>query len=144
MGTAEVTDSHESHAIAARFYEAINSGALDDLDAICSPDLQGHGGAGSDLTALKTSIGAFISAFPDLIITPRQVVAEGDLVSTWLKYEGRHQGEFAGVPATGRTVRFAAWDLMLIRDGRVAEITQYCDLFTLMNQIGALPTTAPA
>ncbi|MCD2442160.1 ester cyclase [Agromyces sp. SYSU K20354] len=139
-----MTDSRESHAIVARFYEAINSGALDDLDAICSPDLQGHAGAGSDLTALKASIGAFIAAFPDLIITPRHVVAESDLVSTWLVYAGRHGGEFAGVPATGRAVRFAAWDLMRIRDGRVAEITQYCDLFTLMNQIGALPTTTPA
>lgn len=139
-----MTDPREGHAVAARFYEAINSGALDELDEVCSPDLQGHGGAGADLAALKASIGAFVAAFPDLIITPKHVVVEGDLVSAWLRYEGRHQGEFAGVPPTGRPVRFAAWDLMVIRDGRVAEITQYCDLFILMNQIGALPTTASA
>jgi hypothetical protein len=29
-------------------------------------------------------------------------------------------------------------------DGKIVEITQYCDLFTILNQIGALPTAAPA
>lgn len=137
-------DPHDPHTIAARFYDTINAGALDDLDLICSADLHGHGGAGTDLAALKKSISGFIGAFPDLTLTPKHIVVEGDLVSTWVRFEGHHQGEFAGAPATGRAVRFVGWDLMLIRDGRVAEITQYCDLFTLMNQIGALPTTTPA
>jgi ketosteroid isomerase-like protein len=41
-------------------------------------------------------------------------------------------------------VKFVAWDLIRVADDRIAEITQYCDVFTLMNQIGALPTAAPA
>jgi predicted ester cyclase len=65
-------------------------------------------------------------------------------VSTWVSYQGTHHGEFAGVGGTGRPVKFAAWDLIRVEDGRIVEITQYCDVFTLMNQIGALPTTTPA
>src|SRR5918995_362437 len=34
--------------------------------------------------------------------------------------------------------------LVRIRDGKIVEITQYCDLFAIMSQIGALPTAAPA
>ena len=30
-----------------------------------------------------------------------------------------------------------------IQDGKIVEITQYCDLFMIMSQIGALPTAAP-
>ena len=58
-------------------------------------------------------------------------------------YTATHRGDFAGVPASGRAVKFAGWDLLRIRDGKIVEITQYCDLFMIMSQIGALPTAAP-
>lgn len=131
-------------AVVSRFYEIVNEGAVERLDEVCAPDMVGHAGAGANLVALKMSIGSFRDAFPDLSAELRHVVAEDDLVSTWVSYEGTHHGEFAGVSGSGRRVRFAAWDLIRVADGRIAEITQYCDVFTLMNQIGALPTAAPA
>ena len=66
------------------------------------------------------------------------------MVSVWISYTATHQADFAGVPASGRKVKFAAWDLVRVRDDKIVEITQYCDLFTIMSQIGALPTAAPA
>lgn len=131
-------------AVVRQFYQAINDGSLDKLDEICSQDLRGHAGAGADLPQLKQSIGSFAEAFSDLRADPRHLVCEGDLVSTWVSYQGTHHGEFAGVSGTGRPVKFAAWDLIRVKNGRIVEITQYCDVFTLMNQIGALPTTTPA
>ncbi|MGH3331878.1 MAG: ester cyclase [Nocardioidaceae bacterium] len=134
----------DTKSVARAFYEAVTSGNPDALDAVCSPDLRGHAGAGATLQDLKWSIGSFGMAFPDEQIQIRQLVAEGDLVSTWVTYSGTHKGPFAGVPASGASVKFAAWDLMRVKDGQIVELTQYCDLFTLMNQIGALPTAAPA
>jgi predicted ester cyclase len=131
-------------AVVRQFYQMINDGSPDKLDGICSQDLRGHAGAGADLSQLKQSIGSFVEAFPDLRVNPRHLICEGDLVSTWVSYEGTHHGEFAGVSGTGRPVKFAAWDLIKVEGGRIVEITQYCDVFTLMNQIGALPTTTPA
>ena len=69
---------------------------------------------------------------------------EDDLISSWVSYTATHAADFAGVPASGRRVKFAEWDLFRVRDGKIVEITQYCDLFTIMSQIGALPTAAPA
>jgi steroid delta-isomerase-like uncharacterized protein len=132
---------NDPKAVVRRFYELISQGRIDGLGEVCSPDLRGHAGAGADLAELKRSIGSFVEAFPDLRVTPRHLVREGDLVSTWVTYAGTHQGEFAGLPGTGRQVTFAAWDLIRVEVDRIAEITQYCDVFTLMNQIGALPTT---
>jgi predicted ester cyclase len=60
---------------------------------------------------------------------------------TW---KGTHTGEFAGVPGTGREMSIAGWDLVRVQDGRIVELTQYCDVFTLLNQIGAMATAAPA
>lgn len=136
--------SNDPKSVAERFYEIVNDWSPQKLDEICSPDLRGHAGAGADLAQLKQSIGSFVEAFPDLTADTRHLVCEGDLVSTWVSYEGTHQGEFAGVAGSGRSVKFAAWDLIRVEGGRIAEITQYCDVFTLMNQIGALPTAAPA
>jgi steroid delta-isomerase-like uncharacterized protein len=129
-------------AVAQEFYKAMR-GDTSVLDRVCSPSLKGHAGAGADLDQLKGSIESFTNSFPDLETDIRHLVREGDLISSWVTYEGTHKEEFAGVPASGRPVRFAAWDLFRIADGKIVELTQYCDLFTILNQIGALPTATP-
>ena len=136
--------SQDPKATARRFYEIMDDWSPDALDEICSPDLRGHAGAGADLEQLKISIGSFVQSFPDLRAKVRHLVREGDLVSSWVTYEGTHKEEFAGVSGSGRPVKFTAWDLFRIENGKIVEITQYCDVFTILNQIGALPTTAPA
>jgi steroid delta-isomerase-like uncharacterized protein len=130
-------------AVAHRFYDVMSGGPVDAFADVCSPDLVGHGGAGANLEELKANVAAFLVPFPDLKAELKHVVQEGDIVSVWIRYVGTHQDSFAGVPATGRQVRFAGWDLMRVRNGSIVELTQYCDLFTLMSQIGALPTAAP-
>ena len=135
----ETTEKEVVH----RFYEIINDGSPELLDEVCSPDLKGHAGAGGDLAELKGSLASFLAPFPDLTAHVRNMVQEDDLVSVWVTYTGTQQGDFAGVPASGRKVKFAAWDLLRVNDGKIAEITQYCHLFTIMSQIGALPTAAP-
>ena len=98
-----------------RFYEIVNAGSPERFDEICSPDLKGHAGAGADLAELKNSVASFIAPFPDLTAQLRHLVQEGDLVSVWISYTATHQADFAGVPASGRAVKFAAWDLVRVR-----------------------------
>lgn len=130
--------------VATQFYELLNEHASHRLDSLCAQDFRGHAGAGANVEELKASIDGFAEAFPDVRIEVRDLVCEGDKVSAWLTYAGTHQGQFAGVPATGKKVRFAAWDLMRIDGEQIVELTMYCDLFTLMNQMGALATASPA
>ena len=131
-------------AVVRRFYEIVGEGRPEDLDEVCAADLVGHAGAGSDLAGLKESIASFMAPFPDLAADVRYLVQEGDLVSVWLTWTATHEGEFAGVPASGRQIKVAGWELIRVHGGKIVEITQYCDLFTIMSQIGALPTAAPA
>jgi steroid delta-isomerase-like uncharacterized protein len=130
--------------VVRRFYEIVGTGRPEDLDEVCSPDLVGHAGAGSNLAELKAATGGFLASFPDMTAAVQHLVQEDDLISAWIKFTATHAADFAGVPASGRHVKFAEWDLFRVRDGRIVEITQYCDLFTIMSQIGALPTAAPA
>ena len=59
-----------------RFYEIVGSGRPEDLDEVCAPDLQGHAGAGSNLTELKDSTASFLVAFPDMMPEVRNLVQE--------------------------------------------------------------------
>ena len=129
--------------VVRRYYELVET--PDRLDEVCAPDIKGHAGASADdLAGFKAGQLSFQESFPGLRADIHDLVEEGDLVSTWVTYTATHRGEFAGVPATGRDIRIMGWDLMRVREGKIVEITSMCDLFTLMNQIGALPTAAPA
>jgi predicted ester cyclase len=48
-------------------------------------------------------------------------VAAGDLVTTYKTYHGTHQGEFLGIPATGKKVSFYTVDAMRVVDGKITE-----------------------
>ncbi|WP_167043580.1 ester cyclase [Salinibacterium sp. ZJ454] len=135
---------NDPKALAKRFYDMMSDWSPNKLDEICSPTLRGHAGAGADLDELKQSITGFVDAFSNFQATVKYLVREDDLVSAWVTYEGTHTGTFAGVPGSGRPIKIAGWDMLRVENDRIVEITQYCDVFTLMNQIGALPTAAPA
>ena len=136
--------SQDPKAMAERYYEIFGNYSPEALEEICAPDLKGHMGAGANLEQLKESISGFLGSFPDLRAEVRHLVREGDVVSAWVTYSGTHQGTFAGVPGTGRSLSFPGWDLFRVEDGRIVELTSYCDVFSILNQIGALPTATPA
>lgn len=81
---------------------------------------------------------AFGAAFPDLRVTVDEVVVEGDLVAVAWTAEGTHQGEFYGIPATGRTAQWEGLDLMRFECGKIVEVWIAADALGLHEQIGAI------
>jgi predicted ester cyclase len=49
------------------------------------------------------------------------VIAEGELVAARVTYTGTHQGEFLGIPATGKQTTINGVDFFRMQDGRQAE-----------------------
>jgi predicted ester cyclase len=68
-----------------------------------------------------------------------QAVVEGEFV-------GKHIGEFAGIPATGRSVRVPICVVYDLEGDRIKRGRVYLEMPVLMHQIGAAPaeTTAGA
>jgi predicted ester cyclase len=62
-----------------------------------------------------------VPAFPDLHAELHQLVAEGDLVVGRLILSGTHQGEFMGVPPTGRSFPVQHMHMYRVADGKAAE-----------------------
>jgi len=75
--------------------------------------------------------------FPDLHAHVDDVVAEGDQVALRLTFRGTHQGEFLGLPATGRAIEYVSYEFYRIADGRFAEEWICSDLATLQAQLTA-------
>jgi len=90
---------------------------------------------------MKALMGAFFAAFPDMRIVVEQTVGEGDLVSTRGYFEGTQEGDFMGVPATGKTVNVKYQDMWRIADGKAVENWVRLDMLGMMQQLGVVPTS---
>jgi len=78
------------------------------------------------------------AAFPDFRADIHWQAADGELVTTYKTYHGTHQGMFLGVAPTGRKIHFETVDVMRVRNGKITDHWGVANLFSLMQQLGAL------
>src|SRR5688500_10053797 len=120
--------------------EAQSQGKLDVVDELLADDFVDHTpfpGVPPTRSGVKMLFGYLRSAFPDLQVRIHEQIAEGEKVVTRKTFEGTHQGEFMGVPSTGRTVAFEVIDILTVRDGRIAEHRVVFDQFAIQQQLTA-------
>lgn len=94
-------------------------------------------GQGPGLAGLKDVLRGLFAAFPDMHWTIDEQMAEADKVLTRFTWTGTHDGEFFGVPASGRTV--SVWGMVIdrIERGRIKDTRILMDALGMMRQIGA-------
>jgi len=80
------------------------------------------------------------AGFSNLTFSMDKMVAEEDIVVVVGKMRGIHQGTYAGIPATGKTVEIGFTSTYRIAKGQVVEAWSSMDWLGLMQQIGAIPT----
>jgi steroid delta-isomerase-like uncharacterized protein len=97
-------------------------------------------GQGPGLEGLKDILRAMRGGFPDIVFSIQEQIAEGDKVASRFEWTGTHNGEFLGIPATGRPVR--VWGIVIDRleDGRIKDTRIIMDTLGLMGQLGVLPS----
>ncbi|HYI14393.1 MAG TPA: ester cyclase, partial [Thermomicrobiales bacterium] len=82
----------------------------------------------------------FRVAFPDLVMSVDNVIAEDDFVGEVLTLRGTHTGTFAGIPPTGKPIEIKSVNICRIEDGLVRERWGASDDLGLLRQIGLLPS----
>jgi steroid delta-isomerase-like uncharacterized protein len=136
MTAAETTAANI--ALVRSTLDAFNEGDLDTCVARMGPDFV------MNLAGLPPMRGPDVwrqganvirLGFPDLHAHIDDLVANGDRVAVRLTFRGTHQGEFLGVPATGRTVEYVSHEFYRIADGLVAEEWICSDLASLQGQL---------
>lgn len=77
--------------------------------------------------------------FPDMQWTLEDMVAEDDKIAARFTMKGTHQGEFFGVPATGKSIVAQAINFYRLVDDQIIEEYGQPDMLGLLKQIGAIP-----
>ena len=86
-----------------------------------------------------------LAAFPDLRMDVQDSFASGDKAVARLRISGTHQGEFMGIPATGKPVSVNLIDITRFGDdGLAREHWGVADLLAMMQQLGVIPAGLPA
>ena len=132
--------SEDYKRIVRRVYdEVIGQGKLEVADEIVAAGCVDHempGVQGPD--ALKQVTAMFRSAFPDFKMTMDDAIVDGNQIAVRFTATGTHQGEFAGVPATGKSISIGGVDILRFENGMVVEHWGYSDQMGLMQQIGVV------
>ena len=97
--------------------------------------LEGHPG----MDALRSAFPVLKAAFPDLAIELQQQLVDGDRVASHWILSGTHLGEFFGIPATGKPVKYQNIGIATVSDGRIVRYNAESGWLTVLRQIGALP-----
>ena len=132
--------SNTSKTMLQRFFEEIyNQGDLYIADELVATNYINHNPAPGEAPGregLKAFIAYLRRAFACLHITIEDQVAEGDKVVTRFTISGTHEGEFAGIPSTGKLVTVTAISIHRISDGKIQEGWLNLDALGLMQQLG--------
>lgn len=139
----------DNKAVVRRAYlDGMNNRDMSIIDEVFARDYVVHYPAMEPIhgrDAAKEAIAAFLDAFPDIVFTIEDQVAEGNKVVTRWTALGTHSGEFRGfpkkgaiIPASGRKVNFRATDIYLIVDGQIKEEWNTLENMELMHQMGVV------
>ena len=110
------------------------------IDEVFEPDVKQH--TPFEITGTQTLkemvVARLYRAFPDLHITIEDLIADGDKVVEKDTVTGTHQGEYNGLPPTGKSVSYSEIFIMRFVNGRIAEVWGVVDLFSQMQQLGMI------
>jgi predicted ester cyclase len=80
-----------------------------------------------------------LRGLPDLHLTIEDLIAEGDKVVMRASVTGTHQGEYMGLPPTGKSITYNEIFIFRFAGGRIAEMWGVVDVFSQMKQLGVIP-----
>jgi len=126
-----------------RFYDLINAGDVDGFGELLADDFVEHEetpGLAPTKEGVKAFFRMYIAAFPNLRMDPEDVLASGDKVVARVRATGTHEGEFMGMPATGKSIDVQAIDIVRFGDdGLAREHWGVFDVMGMMQQLGVVP-----
>ena len=88
------------------------------------------------IEGLKNYYGNYLTGFSDAEFTFVDLFGQGDkLVKHW-NFKGTHDGNFAGIPATGKKLNLYGTTLILMENGKIKQEQDFFDNLDFLTQLG--------
>jgi len=130
-----------------RAYDLINAGDIDGFGDLMAEGFVEHEempGLAPTKEGVLEMFRMYRVAFPDLQMQAEAILVSGDKTVTRVRATGTHRGELMGMPPTGKSVDVKMIDIMQFDGaGMVCEHWGVMDMFSMMQQLGAIPEGPP-
>lgn len=125
------------HDFVRKIEQMWNESRPEMMDELFDRSFQMHTGLPGlqDFEGQKRLVQMFMGAFSDMHWETPTVMSEGDTFVFRYQGDGRHTGDFMGVPATNKHVCMGGVTVARMRDGKVYEAWDYFDAMGLMMQL---------
>ena len=131
-----------------RAYDQINAGDIEGFGEMLAEDMVEHEefpGLAPTKEGVLQFFRMYRAAFSDLRFDAEDVIPSGDKVVARVRATGTNDGEFMGMPATGRSVAIDLIDIIRFEDDGLAhEHWGVADSMGMMQQLGVVPSGVPA
>ena len=135
-------------ATTRRLYDLINAGDIDGFGELIAEDFVEHEntpGLEPTREGVKQLFHMYRAAFPDLRMEAQDIIVGGEKAVARVRATGTQQGEFMGMPGSGKSIDVELIDIFLLGDdGLVHEHWGLFDSLAMMQQLGAIPDAPPA
>ena len=135
--------SEANKALVKRWFEEVwNKGRVDAIDEMFDENGIAHGLSDDPSNPIKGPAGfkpfhaVFREAFPNMMITVEDTIAEDDKVAARCSVRAKHEGEFMGRAATQAPVDFTGITIVRIYNGKIVEAWNNFDFMTMYKQTG--------
>jgi hypothetical protein len=130
----------ENKTAVRKMIEAINKRNLASLDALMAHDfvLHMHAQQAQGRDVGKQVIEDEIKAFPDLHVTIKDIVAEGDKVCVRLHETATHRGAYRGLAPTGNKLAYTVVAIWRVVEDQIVEGWIVYDQLDFLKQLGAI------
>jgi predicted ester cyclase len=129
--------SEENKTVVREYYARVINGR--DLEAVGEFFLDDR-----MVEGVRAGCFRYFEAFPDLHVALDDLIAEGDRVFLRSTLTGTHDGEYKGIPATGRHVATECAEVFRIADGKFAGYWCLTNVAGLMRQVTEEPAAVNA
>jgi predicted ester cyclase len=134
-GERSTTVSDENKELVRKYYaEVLNGRNLDAVGEYFDDERVVEG--------VRRGCFSYFNAFPDLHCNIDELIAEGDRVFCRSMITGTHDGEYKGIPPTGRHVSAESAEVFRIVDGKFAGYWCLTNVAMLMRQLTEEPVAA--
>ena len=92
---------------------------------------------------MKDTVKMVTAGFPDNRHEVEEIIAEGNTVAARVTLTGTHEGEFLGVPPTGKKIEVTEIHIYKLEDGKAVEHRVGRDDLGALSQLGVIPDSVP-